>query len=68
MKDIEPQIPDIAKLREAAEQAMSGISGQEMLALINSVTYDPDSKAGKLAKTILDSIFDETERIARKNL
>jgi len=68
MKDREHQIPDIAKLREAASQAMSGISGQEMFALIDSVTYDPDSKAGKHAKIILDSIFDETERIARKNL
>ena len=67
MKDIEQQIPDIAKLREAASQAIEGISWREMLALVDSVTYDPDSKAGKLAKTILNSIFDETERIARKD-
>lgn len=61
--------PNIIKLRSAAGQVFekSDISYQEMFALIESVTYCPNSRAGKMAQQILDSIFDEIDRIAGKD-
>lgn len=56
----------VERYRAEAEAVMrsSGINAVEMMALTISATGDPkgETETGRLAWTILDSIFDEIER------
>lgn len=61
--DLAKRAEEVKKREEATRQVMTShdISWQEYFILVDSAKNEPESEAGKLAWTILDSIFKEIE-------